>query len=215
MPRSNVPGLRNMTSGWPSACWRSSRRQRAARLCVGAQASAAHRAWPAHHRRRLHLSVAAELHRDLARYRRRVAARRAGARVGAPDQVWRARHDLRLAGAGAGVPPGWRPRCGRSIRPTIPRRPTSGQATVEKAGWVLDQPPEVVRRIIRDTWGGFYQQIPEFQPGPWPWQQLAGGWPQIVYAMRLLIPPLMSCARAMTRVVADLGTAARRRTRGA
>lgn len=58
---------------------------------------------------------------------------------------------------------------------------------VEKAGWVLDQPPDVVRKIIRDTWGGFYQHIPELQPGHWPWQQLAAGWPQIIFAIRTLL----------------------------
>ncbi len=59
-------------------------------------------------------------------------------------------------------------------------------AYVEKAGWVLDQAPIAVRRIIRDDWGDFYQHIPELQPGPWPWQQLKAGWPQIVYALRLI-----------------------------
>ena len=59
----------------------------------------------------------------------------------------------------------------------------------DKAGWVLDQPPAVVRKIIRDTWGGFYQSIPELQPGHWPWQQLIAGWPQIVYAIRLMLHP--------------------------
>ena len=56
----------------------------------------------------------------------------------------------------------------------------------DKAGWVIDQPPETVRRIIHDRWGDFYQHIPEFQPGPWPWQQLVAGWPQIKFALRLI-----------------------------
>jgi hypothetical protein len=51
---------------------------------------------------------------------------------------------------------------------------------------VLDQPPEKVRQIIRDTWGGFYHYIPELQPGHLPWQQLAAGWPQIVFGIRAL-----------------------------
>jgi hypothetical protein len=56
----------------------------------------------------------------------------------------------------------------------------------EKAGWVLDQSPEAARRVIRDTWGGFYKSLPELQPGRWPWQQLAAGWPQIIFGLRVL-----------------------------
>jgi len=56
----------------------------------------------------------------------------------------------------------------------------------EQAGWVLDQPPEAARRTIRTTWGQFYRRLPELQPGPWPWQQLAGGWRQIIDGVRLL-----------------------------
>ena len=92
--------------------------------------------------------------------------------LAAPDQVWRARHDLRFAGAGERSHLGRQPRSGRSSRLTIPTPPQDRPGYYDKAGWVLDQPPEVVRKIIRDTWGGFYQHIPEMQPGHWPWQQL-------------------------------------------
>lgn len=71
--------------------------------------------------------------------------------------------------------------------PDDPNPPQSRPNYFESAGWILDQPPEVVRHIIRDTWGGFYQVIPEFQPGHWPWQQLAAGWPQIIFGLRSLI----------------------------
>ena len=78
-------------------------------------------------------------------------------------------------------------RCWTEYPPGDPTPPTERPGYAEKAGWVLDQPPDVVRRIIRDTWGGFYRSIPEFQPGPWPWQQLAAGWPQITFGMRVLL----------------------------
>jgi hypothetical protein len=71
--------------------------------------------------------------------------------------------------------------------PDDPTPPQQRPGYYEKAGWVLDQPPEIVRGIIRDTWGGFYKNIPELQPGPWPWQQLAAGWPQIVFGIKILL----------------------------
>ncbi len=66
-------------------------------------------------------------------------------------------------------------------------RATDRPNYAEEAGWVLDQPPAVARRTIRDTWGHFYRIIPELQPGPWPWQQLAAGWRQILFAIRALL----------------------------
>jgi|GEM_PF-6293824 len=71
--------------------------------------------------------------------------------------------------------------------PDDPTPPQQRPGYFEKAGWVLDQPPDKVRQIIRDTWGDFYKTLPELQPGHWPWQQLAAGWPQIVFAIRLLL----------------------------
>jgi hypothetical protein len=65
--------------------------------------------------------------------------------------------------------------------------PQSRPLYFENAGWVLDQAPATTREIIRTSWGDFYKHIPEFQPGHLPWQQLRAGWPQIGYAIRLLI----------------------------
>jgi len=71
--------------------------------------------------------------------------------------------------------------------PDDPTPPAMRRNYREQAGWVLDQPPHVVRRIIRTTWGDFYRRLPELQPGPWPWQQLAAGWRQILDGIRMLI----------------------------
>ena len=66
--------------------------------------------------------------------------------------------------------------------PTPPRERPDYEA---QAGWVLDHPPEAVRQVMRDTWGGFYATIPELQPGHWPWQQLSAGWRQIAFGVRV------------------------------
>ncbi len=71
--------------------------------------------------------------------------------------------------------------------PGDPTPPQQRPDYFEKAGWVLDQPPDVARKTIRDTWGGFYLIIPEFQPGHLPWQQLRAGWPQIVFGVRVAL----------------------------
>lgn len=70
--------------------------------------------------------------------------------------------------------------------PNDPTPPQQRPNYYGSAGWVLDQTPEQVRKVIRDTWGGFYQYIPEMQPGHWPWQQLRAGWRQIIFALKVL-----------------------------
>jgi hypothetical protein len=71
--------------------------------------------------------------------------------------------------------------------PDDPTPPHERPGYLEQAGWVLDQSAAVVRGVMRKTWGGFYEHIPELQPGHWPWQQLRAGWRQIIYALRLLL----------------------------